>query len=411
MPKILLKINICIIIIILIFGGVFFVSKSATIEEVKSQIKDKEKEIQEIEKKINSYQNLILKAQKQKNTLSNQINLINTEIENLNWSIRLTGTKIKRMDLEIEKLILEIKKQTEDIETKKGFIINLFRLLQNYDDQSFVEIFLKNLSFSNVFNQIQNVESLEKELKKSIDLLKQYRKELNNKKINLELDRLKLIELNKDLAYKKEINNEKKLEKQYLLRKTKNRESLYQKYLKKLKEQREAIQKEIYDLEDKLRYLFDPNSVPKPRSGLLSWPVRGIITQRFGKTSKTGFVNNVYNFHNGVDIAVPIGTKIKAAKEGEVIAMGNLKKYAYGKWLAIKHDNGLITLYGHLSKIIVKVGERVQRKQVIGYSGNTGFSTGPHLHFTVYAANTFRIKKRWYGNLPIGWSLNPMLYL
>lgn len=67
--------------------------------------------------------------------------------------------------------------------------------------------------------------------------------------------------------------------------------------------------------------------------------------------------------------------------------------YSYGKWIMVKHDNGLSTLYAHLDLIKVTVGQRVSLGETIGYSGNTGYSTGPHLHFSVYATQGVRIEK------------------
>ena len=156
---------------------------------------------------------------------------------------------------------------------------------------------------------------------------------------------------------------------------------------------------------------IDPNSIPSARKGLFEWPTIGSITQIYGPTSVTGFVNNVYNFHNGIDIEADTGDPVKAAMDGIVKAKGDNGKYAYGKWLAIDHQNGLITLYAHFSAYAVSVGQRVKAGQVIGYAGSTGFSTGSHLHFTVYATNTFSVESRWFGLLPLGGSINPMNYL
>lgn len=95
--------------------------------------------------------------------------------------------------------------------------------------------------------------------------------------------------------------------------------------------------------------------------------------------------------YNGVDIATPIGSTITAAAEGKVIIskMGGYNA-GYGNYIVIAHPNGTQTLYGHLSQTVAQVGAQVERGQTIGLSGNTGKSTGPHLHFEVRgAANPF----------------------
>lgn len=89
--------------------------------------------------------------------------------------------------------------------------------------------------------------------------------------------------------------------------------------------------------------------------------------------------------HYGVDYAAPYGTNIKAAANGKVLFAG--VKSGYGKVIEISHKNGLKTLYAHLSKINVKTGQKVKTGQVIGKVGNSGLSTGPHLHFGLYRNN------------------------
>ena len=89
-------------------------------------------------------------------------------------------------------------------------------------------------------------------------------------------------------------------------------------------------------------------------------------------------------FHNGIDIPLPENTPVLAARDGIVIKTGK-DKYG-GKYVKLKHDNGYTTLYVHLSKIIARKGRKVKQGEIIGLSGNTGRSTGPHLHFEVSSA-------------------------
>lgn len=103
-------------------------------------------------------------------------------------------------------------------------------------------------------------------------------------------------------------------------------------------------------------------------------PTVGVLTSIFGNRGK--------EFHTGIDLASKQGTPIKAAQAGEVIFVG--RKGNYGQTVIIDHKNGYKTLYGHNSKILVKAGQWVQARQNIATMGNTGRSTGPHLHFEIY---------------------------
>lgn len=108
-------------------------------------------------------------------------------------------------------------------------------------------------------------------------------------------------------------------------------------------------------------------------------PVSGKITSRFG--TRTAPTAGASSNHNGIDIAAPLGTPIVAPLDGEVT---NINTHATGgKQLIIKHNNGYKTGYAHLSAYAVVQGQSVTQGQTIAYVGNTGASTGPHLHFTV----------------------------
>ena len=106
----------------------------------------------------------------------------------------------------------------------------------------------------------------------------------------------------------------------------------------------------------------------------------GRTTSGFG-TRKDPFNENRSQFHRGVDIACPIGTNIYSARAGRVLFAG----YAdgYGKLVILEHEHGYTTYYGHLSRFTVKAGDRVGAGQNIALSGNTGRTTGPHLHFEI----------------------------
>lgn len=91
-------------------------------------------------------------------------------------------------------------------------------------------------------------------------------------------------------------------------------------------------------------------------------------------------------FHKGLDIAVPFGSDVVATAAGTVIFSG--QKGGYGNCVIVSHGNGLATLYGHLSQLIAKVNDKIKVGQVIAKSGNSGRSTGPHLHYEVHKNNT-----------------------
>lgn len=114
-----------------------------------------------------------------------------------------------------------------------------------------------------------------------------------------------------------------------------------------------------------------------PSPGGWTLPVRAKVTTLYGIPG----TNWASGHHTGIDFAVPTGTKVHAAASGTVVTAGN--GGAYGSQIVIRHDGGHYTQYAHLSEITVRAGQTVTTGMEIGRSGNTGNSTGPHLHFEI----------------------------
>lgn len=406
----LIKILIGLICAVILFSPAYF-GNASLIDDLKKQIEQKEQELKVLEEKSKQYKNTITQSQKEQKNLKGNITDLNTQIDYLSTQIEIAQNQMDQTALLIEKLKAEIIKQEESLQLKKIYIASAIQTINEFDSTSLLELLLKNNNFSNFLNQTDYIESLENEIQNNIDSLQLLKSRLEEKYTEQKNKERDLEELNSDLSSKKIITNQQKNKKESLLQETKNQEKKYSSLLGEIQKKRSGIQKEIYELEEKLKYTIDPSKIPAPKKGLFNWPANGALSQKWGSTSETGFINDAYKFHNGVDIAAPIGTPIYAPASGKVIAVGDNGQYAYGKWIAIDHQNGLITLYGHLSLQSVSSGASIKNGQKIGYMGSTGFSTGSHLHFTVYAANTFQTTSRWFGLLPLGGSINPLNYL
>lgn len=141
------------------------------------------------------------------------------------------------------------------------------------------------------------------------------------------------------------------------------------------------LERESRDLEDDIRRIqSSPGSKGRYAGvykGGLGLPVGGRITSRFGYRRHP--ITGVYKLHTGVDIACPTGTPIHASGDGRVIIAGY--QPAYGFRVVIDHGGGVSTLYGHCSRLLVRVGQDVKKGEVIAKVGSTGLSTGPHCHF------------------------------
>jgi murein DD-endopeptidase MepM/ murein hydrolase activator NlpD len=111
------------------------------------------------------------------------------------------------------------------------------------------------------------------------------------------------------------------------------------------------------------------------------WPVNGQVTSPFGRRGMVG------EFHPGIDIAAAMGNPVVATADG-IVVYSQWDDGGYGKLVEIDHGNGIHTLYGHNSGIVVTNGQEVKKGQLIAYSGSTGYSTGPHVHYEIRVNGT-----------------------
>lgn len=413
-----------ILILIILTTTLIFVKQTfaATPQELQKQIDAQKEKLNTLMQQEEFYNSQLEQTQNTKKTLNSELNQIQKNLNNINYKIKINEVQIEKINLELEQLELNISNTSDEIELKRQVLAkNLQDLYEKNRDISPLLIILKNQKISDAISEINNVQQLSEGLKLSLDELTNLKMSLNDRKKQIEAKQQELQETKEQLNNQKAIALSLQDEKATLLSKTKNQEKNYQTLLNNLDKQRADIELEISRLEESLKAQINPSQLPNPGSGVLLWPITNHkVTQGYGSTEDALKFYNSGNYktptHNGIDIAASIGTPVYAAEDGVIAATGNQDNYcykgSYGRFIVIKHNNNLTTLYGHLSVISVKTGETVKRGQIIGYSGNSGFTTGPHLHFTVYYSPTFQMNKsNSCGPMPIGAPVNPLLYL
>ncbi len=411
------KLLICALFIL--FGnwslGIGNLSLAAAPLELKDAINQKARELQAINDKIKENQKNLEGVQTQSRTLQQEIGNIDSNINGVDLGIKSSEVAINKLGLEINSLGYDISDTEKQIGVKQEAVIKLLQEFQQKDGETPFLILLKNKSLANSVFEIQTLTDLNNGLSNEVEDLKNTRITLNNQ-LKETANKKQLTQLEKEnLKNKQIILSETKKEKQVVLTQSKNQEQIYQKTIDDLAQRQTEIANEIEKMDEELRLKIDPSALPTKHSGVLATPVSGAISQGYGATkfAKYGYKGK---WHNGVDFAAVLGTPIFAAEKGKVIAIGNQDNYcyrgAYGKFIVIEHENNLTTLYGHLSLQIVKNGGIINRGQLIGYVGRTGYATGPHLHFTIYASQTFYMgSSKTCGSMPYGGDLNPMDYL
>jgi len=373
---------------------------SATADEIKQQIQQVTANKIQLEQEIAQYEQQLKDIGAQTVSLKNTIKSLDATINKNALDIKLAQNNINSTSLEIDELALNIGKNIDLINKDTEAISILVKQINGYDSSSIIENLLTYKNLSEFWNEQQNIYLVQNQISEKINETKDTKTTLENNKKLAEKKKNDLLKLKVTLLDKKNVLAITKKEKNKLLADTKNSETTFKKILADKQTLADAFDNELLMFESQLKFTMDLSSIPSVGKGILSWPLDVIkITQRFGITdfSKT---TNAYSGqgHNGVDFGTSIGTPVKAALSGIIKGTGNTDIVcpgaSFGQWIFIEHNNGLSTLYGHLSLIKVSTGDIVTTGDVIGYSGNTGFSTGPHLHFGVYATQGVKIMSR-----------------
>lgn len=366
-------------------------------DDLLKKIEERNNQIKKLEEEIKIYNLEVDNANKEATTLKNAIKSLDLTQKKITTDINLTENKINKTNLTIEQLDIEIDKTEENIATNKKAIMNAIRDTHYLEDINVIQIILSNKNISDIWNQIDTLKETQNLIRDKSKELTVLKTEMESKQTNLQSQKKNLVNLKQDLSGKKEVVTYTAKEKQTLLTQTKNKEEAYKELVKTREQQKAQFEKEIFDYESQLNLIVDKDKYPAPQKGLLSWPLDNVyITQLFGKTVAAQKLY-VSGSHNGVDFRASVGTRVKNVLDGIVVGVGNTDLYpgcySFGKWVLVKHDNGLSTVYAHLSVISVSNGQRLNTGDLIGYSGNTGYSTGPHLHISLYATQGVRVEK------------------
>ena len=366
-------------------------AQTSRIEELQQSISSREAEIKQLEEEIADYKNRIDNVGSQKRTLQTALSSIDLTRAKLSKDVQLSQKKIEQTNATINELSRDITAKELRIENNKKIISRIIYEVDQSDHESMLEVFLSNTSISEFLLNVDNLAKLQLSIQDNIKTLERLKSELGASKSNFQAERKKLTQLSGQLSDQKEIADQERKRQATLLSSTKNQESNYRKLLAEREARKQQFEREIDDFEAQLKAEIDPSSFPPPGSRVLSFPVAGgFVTQKFGKTvdARRLYVSGT---HNGTDFRASPGSIIMSAASGEVVATGDTDKVcpgaSYGRWVLVKHRNGLSTLYAHLELIKVRAGQSVETGDTLGYSGNTGYSTGPHLHFTVYVTS------------------------
>jgi len=346
--------------------------ESQRLKKIEQQIKSVKDEINNLQKKESGYLETLHKIEKLLQDTEKELQAIERDLE-------LAQKEIKQGE---DELILEkhlLKEKTKLLESRLREIYK--RRLTGY-----LEILFNSESFSDFltrFRYIKNILSLDAEV---INDIRQQMKKIENNKMNLE-NREEILSLLKKEVEKEKENIEFSIKaKKSIINKIDSQKEAYLKSLKELEQSSQEIEniiERIFKQQEEDSKKASQKEVPaitlKPKKGILALPIQGKLISEYGRQKNTDF--NTYTFNSGIDISAPLGQVVRAAGSGEIIYTGSIK--GYGQIIIIDHGGRTTTLYAHLSKILIDIGDKVKKGQPIGQVGDSGGVSSTRLHFEV----------------------------
>lgn len=363
--KRLLALFLAISIILSSFPIVNHVSATSEIDKLQKKLDLLDKEKNELNKRYKENLKNQTKLEKDISYLEDSIESIRSSIKEVEGQIEVATDEL--LDIE-EQLVITIR----EVDEQDNALRKRLRIMYKFRKHGFLEVLSQSKDLADLLTRMDRIQLIlesDKEmllnLEKSKELVEKTKAQMQEKKHNLEVYRAELQRKNADLNANLEVVAKKK-------RELAMDADLALKNINKLNEDSERLTKLIASLEISSEFVGGPFAWPLDRK------YRN-ITSEFGYR-----IHPVYKVplgHSGTDIGAPTGANIYAAQSGVVLLSG--VNGGYGNCVIIDHGGGMMSVYGHASILKCKKGQTVKKGDLIALVGNTGVSTGPHLHFEI----------------------------
>ena len=357
------------------------------LDALKAQQKQNEEEISKLNDQLDENMSEIERIVAQKDAIDREITLLYDQIENINQQIQLYGQLIADKQDELD----QAKARYEELSAKNKERI---RAMEENGRLSYWSVLFEANSFSDLLDRLQMVEEIAsadqrrlEEMREAAQAVEEAQNALNEEKDAMEAVRAELDQAQKDLEAKRqeadaflaELNAKGDVLEDLLDLQHDADEALQAQIAKTEKEYNEALQKEQAQQQQQQQQQKPDSTVTNG----IQWtmPCSYVrLSSPYGY--RTHPIDGQWKFHSGVDLAGPEGTPIVATRDGTVTAAAYSS--GNGNYVTINHGDGFSSSYLHMTHSVVSVGQKVSAGQVIGYMGNTGYSKGNHLHFTIY---------------------------
>ena len=353
-----------------------------------AQDEDLTNQLSNIQQQITNEANKKSEAEKTIGTVYEQLHAIQRDLDTATAELKQVQAEQIQLDKDITKTEAELKEAQARLQSREKVFYKRVRDIYINGRLSYLDVVIGSKDFSDFANRMEMLKRILQSDMDLINTIKTEREEIASKKAKLEEDRAKVLELEKVAQEKQNVINQKKAERQAVLERAMNDRDTAERAYNELMAssasitamlQQRAAERAAAAAAAASQGGGGGGATWVQGSGQLAAPVVAPITSDFGWR-----IHPIYGtrrLHAGTDFGVDEGTPVHAADGGVVVEAGWVSGYGYT--VIIDHGNGMSTLYAHNSEVAVSPGQTVSKGQVVSYSGNTGGSTGPHLHFEV----------------------------
>jgi len=335
-------------------------------------LSDKKSDLSDINSQIDSLEKQLKDAKNQSSSLTTQIKTLEKLIYTKEVELNVLQRNINATKESITQALAELEAMEKDIAEQNSALNTRLRAMYKNGDAGILAVLFGSESMSAFMT---NMDMAQRIYESDADLLKQLQSEydeLDQKKQELQTLKDSLIAQQSAVTAKKSALADDQATLSSQKKDVEADKKTLEKQIDALEAEANALTAEILKLQGSQAYI----------GGDMLWPcadTRHYVSSPFG--NRLHPILRVYKLHTGIDIAAASGTKILAANAGSVISA--CYNSGYGYMVMIDHGGGIVTLYAHSSKLLVKKGDVVGRGDTIALVGSTGMSTGPHLHFEV----------------------------
>ncbi len=356
-----------------------------------AQDEDLTNQLSNIQQQMTNEANKKSEAEKTIGTVYEQLHAIQIELDTATAELKQVQADRIQLDKDITKTEAELKAAQARLQSREKVFYKRVRDIYINGRLSYLDVVVGSKDFSDFANRMEMLKRILQSDMDLINTIKTEREEIASKKAKLEEDRAKVLELEKVAQEKQNLINQKKAERQAVLERAMNDRDTAERAYNELMASSASITAMLQQRAAERAAAAAAAAAAASQggggggatwvqgTGQLAAPVVAPITSDFGWR-----IHPIYGtrrLHAGTDFGVDEGTPVHAADGGVVVEAGWVSGYGYT--VIIDHGNGMSTLYAHNSDVAVSPGQTVSKGQVVSYSGNTGGSTGPHLHFEV----------------------------